>query len=163
MSLLTVDLVNEAIDLALPSVRAIAKRHTWSPEGVTIVVGGVGLDEPVEHVMEELGPEDTWSDRWGEHSDFRLYARKKMEVSLRTGRPSGEVVADAPWLLEEGDTFWQGGVAEDTSLAVGASGIYGEADEAIAWIVWNIIRMLCLLAIRRRRDAGDKVLGDFGQ
>ena len=56
--------------------------------------------------------------------------------------------------LEEGDFIYQGGAAEDTDFGVGVSGAYGETDEACAWIVWNIIRLLCLRKIADMRDQG---------
>lgn len=146
MSLLTEELVQEAIELALPTVRVLCKRYTWGPQGVVIGVAGKGLAAPYIYAMEELGPEDKWD------SSFYLIVAQKLQVSSRTGRTSHSVVSDKPWLLEEEDSFYRGGVAEDEGLAVAASGSHGEIDEVVAWIVFNLIAGLCQMKLKELRD-----------
>lgn len=97
--------------------------------------------------MKELGPEDGWAD-----SNFRQIVSQKLQVSSRTGRTSHSVVSDKPWLLEAGDSFYRGGVAEDEGLAVAASGSHGEIDEVVAWIVFNIISGLCQMKLKELKD-----------
>jgi len=159
VALLTRILVEEAIDLALPSVRAIARNYNWGPQGVYIAVAGRGLKEPVVRCVDITNAE------MREYKmNFREIALQKLAPAAREGVTSNTAVADFPWLLELGDSIYErGAVAEGPGLAVAVSGLYGESDEAIGWIVWNIIRMLCLLCIKRGRDTDENVLGDFGQ
>lgn len=151
VKVLTQKLVLKAIDQVLPALRNLVKNHTWGPLGLAIAVGGKGLKQPVVYIMEELGTEESWKEQWGD-KNFRKIAIKKMEVSLRTGKESGCVVINTPWQLESGDFIYQGGVAEDTDLAVGISGAHGGTDEACAWIVWNAIRLECLEKMAQMRD-----------
>jgi len=140
-------LVREAIGYALPTVRGLVATHTWGPEGVVIAVSWTGLEVPVVHVMDELGPEENWEKKWGKGRNFRLIALQKLSTAMRGGGASASVVRDHPWVLGEGDSFYPGAAAEDGHMAVAASGAFGDTDEAVSWIVWNIIRLLCLRRI----------------
>lgn len=141
------ELVRGAIGLALPTVQQLVAEHTWGPKGVAIAVNWVGNKDPIIHIMDELGPEETWETTWGAGRNFRKVALQKLSTAMRGGNSSESVVRNHPWLLEEGDSFYTGAAAEDGGLAVSASGAYGDTDEAVAWIVWNIIRLLCLRRI----------------
>ena len=154
MALLDVNVVKEAVRLSLPTIRETLKAYTWGPKGVAIVVDAKGLEAPYLHVMEELGPEEEWAIKWGMKSNFRQIALNKAAIARRYGTTSWHVVSQSPWMLEEGDFFYRGGVAEDTDLAVGISGSHGEVDEAMAWGVWNCIAGLCNLKISEFRAAG---------
>jgi hypothetical protein len=159
VALLTKNLVEEAIDLALPSVRAIAAKHHWGPKGVYITVSGRGIKKPIVRCVDITNEEMRKYKK-----NFREIALQKLAPATREGRTSNSLAGDFPWLLDYGESIYdRGAVSEGPGLTVSVSGLYGEADEAIAWIVWNIIRMLCLLFIKRGRDAGENVLGDFGQ
>ena len=154
MALLNEGIVGEAIELTLPSIRLTVARYSWGPKGVVIGVDAKGLEAPYLHVMEELGPEEEWAIKWGMKSNFRQIALNKAAIARRYGTTSWHVVSQSPWMLEEGDFFYRGGVAEDTDLAVGISGSYGEVDETMAWGVWNWIAGLCNLKISEFRAAG---------
>ena len=152
--LLTEELVREGINLALPTVRALTEKYTWGPQGVVIVVDAKGLSEQFVFVMKELGPRDTWKNRKGEPVDFEMVARYKASLARRMGKSTESVVNNSPWSLDEGNYFYAGGAAEDSDLGVGASGAYGETDEACAWVVWNCIRLLCRRKIAEMREQG---------
>lgn len=154
MSLLTQDLIERAIQLALPSVRQICAEYYWGPKGVAIAVAGKGIDDPpVVFVMPELlGPDGSIDEKWKRGRDFRDVAKSKMYMSLREGRPSWEVVNLTPWSLEHDEFLYQGGVAKDSNLAVGCSGSFGQVDEACAWIVYNCVALLCSLEIKKLQD-----------
>ncbi|MEX1068589.1 MAG: hypothetical protein WD940_01905 [Patescibacteria group bacterium] len=159
MTLLTRKLIEEAIDLAIPSIRAIAQSYHWGPQGVYVAVTGRGLKEPIVRCVDITNAEMRELKR-----DFRAIALQKLAPAAREGRTSNSLVGDFPWLLDFGDSLYdRGAVSEGPGLAVAVSGLYGEADEAIGWIVWNIIRMLCLLAVKRDRDDGVNVLGELGE
>lgn len=146
--MLTVLLVNEAIESVLPTARLLCKKYTWGPEGVVIVVGGDRRLPyiTITYVMEELGPESEWQTKWD--CNLREIAMAKMLMCLRTGHTSHDLITNMPWLLQKSDSKYRGGVAEDTSLAVGVSGVYEEIDETIAWLVFNTIAGLCLTRLR---------------
>ena len=157
MALLDINVVKEAVRLSLPTIRETLKAHTWGPKGVAIVVDAKGLEAPYVHVMYELGPEEAWV-KWGDNTNFRQIALNKAAIAPRYGTTSWHVVSQAPWMLEEGDFFYRGGVAEDTDLAVGIFGTFGEIDEALAWGVWNLIAGICSLQVSQRRELGVKRL-----
>jgi hypothetical protein len=136
------ELVREAIDLALPSIPRMIKRFGWGPEGVVIGVSWVGRPLlPLLHVMEELGPEETWEEKW--KYNFRELVLNKLSVILRAeGRATSEDILRKPWLLEEGDCLYVGAVIQD-GIAVAVSGAQEETDKAIAKIVLEEIFFLC--------------------
>ncbi|OGM19906.1 hypothetical protein A2955_04445 [Candidatus Woesebacteria bacterium RIFCSPLOWO2_01_FULL_37_19] len=152
--LLTEELVREAINLALPSVRELTAKHTWGPKGVAIVVDAKGLSAPFVFVMDELGPRGTWTNRKDEFIDFLQVARMKAQLARRYGSTTSSIIANHPWSLEEGEYLYPGGVAEDTDLGVGASGAYGDTDEACAWVIWNTILLVCKRKIAEMREQG---------
>lgn len=137
------ELIQEAIEFALPTVRALVAKHTWGPKGVVIAIIWPGKENPFVYSMEELGPRESWENVWGKGMDFRIIALQKLSTSQRGGSPSAEVVLNHPWLLQKGDSFYTGAVAEDDGLIVATSGAFGDTDETISWIVWNIILLLC--------------------
>ena len=159
MALLTKSLIDEAIDLAIPSIRAIAAKYHCGPKGVCIAVAGRGIEEPIVRCVDITDEEMSKNQK-----NFRKIALQKLSPAAREGRTSNSLVGDYPWLLDYGESIYdRGAVSEGPGLAVAVSGLYGESDEAIGLIVWNIIRMLCLLCIKRGRDTDENVLGDFGQ
>lgn len=137
------ELVRTAIAFALPTVRKLVAAHSWGPKGVVIAVSWTGCQKPVVYVMDGLGAEESWEKTWGPGRNFREIALQKLSTALRGGSSSRSVVANHPWLLKEGDSFYTGSAAEDGGLAVAASGAYGDTDETVSWIVWNIILLLC--------------------
>lgn len=140
--ILTSEIANDAIRLALPSIRRIIAKHNWGPKGVVIMVAGNGLKRRVTHVMRrELGPRKLWKKRY-EKCDFITIAGQKLRDSLRTGLPSSAVIR-TPWRLRHGDSVYGGAVAEDTDLAVSVSGLYEDWDEVCGWIIWNIVTQIC--------------------
>ncbi len=145
--MLTEELVREAIKLALPTIRLLCEQDTWGPKGVVIAVSGEGILKPVIHIMDELGPNETWLDE-GKPIDFKEIALQKLRGASREGRTSHSIAQDKPWLLRSGDSLYRGAVAEDQGLAVAASGVHETMDEAIAWIVFNIIAALCHRRVR---------------
>lgn len=149
MSLLTEVLVRKAIALVLPALPEIVKQNTWGPGGVAIAVDGNGLSEPVVFVMEELGDRATWKAIW--NADFVDIALQKLSTAHAGGNTSFSVVNSFPWLLNKGDSFYQGAVATDRGLVVSVSGAYSETDEAIAWMVFHTIKLLCLRQIMSLR------------
>lgn len=156
MALLDLAVVKEAVRISLPSIRLAVAHYSWGPRGVTIGVDARGLEAPYVHIMDELGPQSEWDERYGAGSDrdFVRIALNKAAIARRYGKTSWAVVSQMPWLLEENDFLYRGGVAEDTDLAVGVSGSYGEIDEGMAWEVWNWIASLCNLKISELRKAG---------
>lgn len=153
LRLVTESMVKQAVELSLPTIRMLCARYTWGPKGVVIAVSCQSLAKPYVYVMEELGPRETWKDD-GKDIDFKTIALQKLAVSSRTSHTSHDILHNKPWLLREGDSLYQGGVAEDDGLAVAASGSYSEIDETIAWIVFNVIAGLCHMKLRKLNSLG---------
>jgi hypothetical protein len=141
-AILNDELIREAIGLALPSICLMIKRFNWGPQGVVIGVDWVERPKPpFLHVMEELGPEESWEEKW--KYNFRELVFNKLSVILRAGgRATSEDIILKPWLLKEGDCLYAGGVIED-GIAVVASGACEETDKAISKDVLNKIQFLC--------------------
>lgn len=152
--ILTEELVRRAINLATPSINAVlAEKDTvWGPRWVAVAVSGAGLEQPITAIV---GQVEQWKAAWGEQKDFREIALAKTSLAERTGMATQVVVYRHPWLLEEGDFLFQGGIAtEPGGLTVTASGAYGETDEGISELVKALIVMLCRLRVKQLKEAG---------
>ncbi len=79
--------------------------------------------------------------------DFAAIARSKARVCWRTGMSSRLVGESAPYLYEDGDTKFPGGVVCD-GLIVAASGLDWQLDEACAHVVSAFFRA----QVRMARD-----------
>ncbi len=152
--MLTNELVGKAIRLALPTIERLCKEYYWGPKGVVIIVGGKGLEKPIVYSMKSVPNEVDWHPAWGEYRNFRVIALDKLKIALEAGQTSWEVISNNPWKLEKGDILYRGAVAKDTNLAVSTSGSFGEIDETISWIVFDIIAGLCLMEVRDRNNLG---------
>jgi hypothetical protein len=152
-TLLTEELVRKAIDIALPTIRLLVKEATWGPLGLVIIVDSDYLDKQVIYTMDELGPKETWSDRHEKDIDFEAIAQQKLNVA-RKGLDSHVIVSERPWLLESGDSFYQGGVCPYWGLAIATSGAYGTTDCQCAKIIVAIITALCQAKINKFIDSG---------
>jgi hypothetical protein len=83
---------------------------------------------------------ETWGDR-----DYSATVRRKLSVSFRTGRDSGDVVRNAPELFLEGDMRAPGGVLGEVGgkpIGVGGSGFRGPEDEAFAHLLVEAMKRL---------------------
>jgi len=154
MAFLNEDLVEKAVQLCLPSIRDVCAQHTWGPKGVVIAVMGKGMVCPYVHVMKELGDKSDWKTRWGDDSDFEAIALSKVNQAWNNSMSNRTIVGDFPWLLENGDTLYTGSACESSGLAVAVSGSHEYVDEAVSWVVWNVIRMLCLAKVQGLKDQG---------
>jgi hypothetical protein len=152
LKILTKELVLEAIDLALPSIRPTVAANTWGPLGLVIAVSEKSLTDPVVYVMEELGSEESWAEKW-EGKNFRKIALQKLLTSLHGEASSREVVANYPWLLDEGDSLYVGAIFVK-GLAITASGAFGDTDEEASWEVFRKIQLLCRRRIAELQEKG---------
>jgi hypothetical protein len=83
-------------------------------------------------------------DQWGERN-YLTTARNKVRVAIRTGRNTGDLVRGAPELFEEGDMKAPGAVLGEVTgkpVAVGASGLRGPEDEALAQLLLELMKRL---------------------
>ncbi|MDO8551842.1 MAG: hypothetical protein Q7S03_04160 [bacterium] len=157
--MITYELVGQAIALATPSIEAIlaTDEALWGPRYVEIVIKCP--NGPYAYIVGNVTP---WQEEWGEEVDFGDLAWGKANLSYRTGLPNSVVINQHPSLLRAGDPLDAGGVAEPLSLAVGVSGAKEEADEGIAWLVFNIIYMLVSLKITRVKKGSLGGVGSGG-
>jgi len=153
-TILTEELIKQAIELAKPSVESILSQGigVWGPKYVSVVVSGPGIEGNLDFT---LGFRSEWDPKWGPKEDFLEIARQKDSVSNRTGMPTDVVVTRKPWLLEEGDFLYQGGTAgRPGGLTVSVSGAMAQVDEGIADIVYGIVAMLCRLKVKGMQENG---------
>jgi hypothetical protein len=156
MGILTNELVNEAIDLALSSISSIMKitrRNYQSAEKpqmhVTVIaprIPGVPPGTIVE-VRRSFGDIDTWP------KDFEKISISKSEITYFTGHPTA-IAQTMPQYLQEGDTLYFGSVIVN-GIVVGVSGWEPEIDEMLAGIIAYWIQMLCKMKAVALHDAGE--------
>lgn len=146
-TLLTREMVKKAIQLSLPTIQAACKAATWGPEGLSIGVELDGWDEPVYHLMKELGPVTTWPEKFGKNTNFNRVVDGKLETA-RKGFDSHRVVSEEPWLLTKGCSFYEGAIVSPSGkLRIATSGAYGFTDRACGQVIYSMIFMLCRLKI----------------
>jgi len=147
-TILNVDLVQRALDIAEPSIMRLFGVHepgiVWGPKYLVIVVTHPALRIPV---MRKFGTTNPWHGDWGAIEDFEKIAIWKAEAAQREGKPTSELTLMCPWDHEHGDYLYPGGVVEG-KLAVGASGINGFGDETVAYIILDLIEGFC----KRKRE-----------
>jgi hypothetical protein len=154
--LLTKELIEEAIEIALPTIRLVVKAATWGPLGLVIGVESDDLEDQVIHRMEELGPKETWPEQY--HQDFEEIVQQKL-ATARLGFDSHIVVSEEPWLIQEGCSFYQGAaVSPSGKLRAAASGAYGTTDYRCAKIILEVIGALCSIKIVKLEKANKHVL-----
>ena len=85
---------------------------------------------------------------------YEELARAKAQLCLRSGHSASDVLNNAPWLFEAGDTHIAGGVFEN-GLVVAVSGLAEHLDEMIAWWILSTIQGLCRNAISNIPDSLD--------
>lgn len=152
--ILTKELVLEAIDMALPTIRLAAKAATWGPEGFVIRVESEELKEPVVYLMEELGDPEKWGELYEKDLDFFLVVEQKI-ATARLGRDSHLIVSEEPSALVTGCSLYEGAaISPSGKLKVGLSGAYGFTDRRCANIVMQCIEILCAYKVQLLRDDG---------
>lgn len=146
--LLNKEMAEAAVRIVQPSILEFLGRHEG--EG-TPSLHVVVLDPGTEDVLYETlfgGARTEWKAPYDE------IARSKARVCQRTGMIRRDVSTDAPWLLEEGDSRYVGGVIEN-GLVVAASGLKNYHDEMFSWMIFAVIQGLC------RGDLEEKATGHF--
>lgn len=148
------EIFSRAAKLADQYARALLSEEgmTWGPRYVQVVAK---LPQREELFQATLGFPAPWDPAWGEDEvDFVLIARNKLDQALRAGS-SGLARVERPWFLEKGDYLSAGGVATpDRGVAVGVSGAFGLADEAIAWVLLATICQLYRMRAERLLSVG---------
>lgn len=137
----------DALQIAGPSIESAIKRCPGR-NAVYVVI----LDPRQPYTQGAKLP--VLSERWfGEESpgkwlrDCKVITYSKAEVCWRTGMSTRTVGEKAPYLYEEGDTKFPGGVVCD-GLIVAASGLDWQFDEACAHMVIAFL----WAKVRRERD-----------
>lgn len=123
----------------------------WGPRWVEVHMRIWGCENLFLYTF---GRREQWKEEWGAPKDFMQIAAAKSHLALRSGFNTSLAVASNPLVLRQGDYLYPGGVVKD-GLAVGVSGVKGETDERIAWII--------LLAIERRARAKVLEMVEAGQ
>jgi len=140
---LTLDLVNEAVDLVKPTIIRLLRSERACDKNIYIVVGLQGSD----FLYEGYFGEDP--SKW-EH-DYGKFARAKARACQRTGMVGRTFLRDAPWLVKPSDTWYPGGVFEN-GLVVAASGPQDHFDEMISWMILAAIQGLCRDEMSKIKD-----------
>lgn len=139
-------MAEQAIDLALPTVEALAAQDVTNGRDLHIVVAvrEPGYTDALVLAERSLGNTDLWRYR------YDTIARNKADISARTGLSSREVQLLRPELLVEGDTKYWGSVV-DGNLVAACSGVQSHFDEAISRVILAIARGLMDEDVAERR------------
>lgn len=134
--ILTKNLAEQAFDLVRPAIEAfLSSKFADGRRSLHLVMLKPGTMSILHE--ESFGEgEDKWRNR---HDEIAL---AKARLCFRTGMVARTVLTDAPWLFEEGDTRFPGGVIEN-GLVVAASGLKDHFDELFSWMVLSAIQALC--------------------
>lgn len=160
-TILTEKLVLAAIELARPSAEAILAHSgaTWGPKYVMGCVSCPEVSGGIITFRYGMLP-DEWDPKWGPEKtaeDFLNFAEPKRQLAVRGNGPTSQIIHDAPWLLEAGNSLWAGGTA-CPGISVGVSGATGEADELIAELVLTMVIGLARMEAARRIAAHEMII-----
>lgn len=155
---MTMEMLVEGTNFALPSLKELCSRENYryegGPNGLVLVVKHIQVSIPVWLRVGELR-NITQGDALARYScDFEEIAEDKVDLAMEHGCPTSLILEQKPWLLVSGNTLYGGGVAEDSTFGVAASGLLEPADEAAAWCVFNFIAMLAKVKINHRKALG---------
>jgi len=148
MAIITESMIQQAIDLARPSVQIMLRTEdlTWGPRYVSCSLRVRNM--PV--IQFDLGAiPKKWNTNWGEEINFASIARRKRHECERGRANTSVIIATRPWTLQDGDYLYAGGAYRD-GIAVGVSGAKGRTDEAIAETIINCIILLAQLETDKR-------------
>lgn len=149
--IVTEAMVTTAIRLVEPLAREILSlpNAIWGPTWVEGKILVPGLPE----ARFQYGTVEMWDPKWGEPFDLAAGADSKCEAALRVSMDTRAIINLCPWLLEDGDLMYPGGVYRH-GIACGISGASSSADEGIACLVIETIAMLSRLEVQHRQEIG---------
>ncbi len=142
-------MIDWAIVLVKPAAEEIlfAAGMTWGPLWVDGVVSAPGLND----LYFRFGRPAEWNPEWGEKRDFSEVAKCKLRLAKRLRINTSVAIVLYPWLLEEGDYLYPGGVYRD-GIACGISGAKGRVDEGLSEMVVSAIIILANLETDARKE-----------
>jgi hypothetical protein len=133
---LTAGVARQAVEMVRPAIEAfLSSEFAGGRRSLHLVVLKPGT-------MSILHEETIGEGREGWRNPYDEVALAKARLCFRTGLAARTVQTDAPWLFEEGDTRFPGGVIEN-GLVVAASGLKDHFDEMFSWMVLSAIQALC--------------------
>ncbi len=135
--MLTNDAVKQAFDRVEPMRSA---EHVLKRQDGYVLVADASRPYNV-HGLHIVGARTYGDPQQWEHPFMRV-CMSKGDICWRTGLSTREIVHLKPWLLEDGDTPWEGGIIMD-DIIVAYSGAAAEDDEAIAFGVMGWVRAYC--------------------
>jgi len=150
MIIINQSLVDRALVLVRPTAEEIlsAGGMTWGPLWVEGVVSAPGL---LRNPLFRFGRFAEWDPEWGEKKDFMEVAMCKFRLAKRLRMNTSVAITLYPWLLEEGDYLYPGGVYRD-GIACGISGAKGRVDEGLSEMVVTAIIILANLEADARKE-----------
>ena len=146
---LTVELVKEAVKIVRPTIEAFlqSERTEGRPNLHLVVLEPEGSGE-ILYQVSFGNSRKTWK------YDFDNYARRKAWQCQRTGLVGRNVLRDAPWLVQEGDTRYVGGVVENGFWGAGP-GVFEPFYSRNSFLVLSAIQGLCRDEIAKIDDDND--------
>lgn len=145
--IITNEMVRNAIEITRPAALSILRcpDSVWGPKWV---VGRVQVPSGfLTNFM--FGKKLRWNPSWGKEIDFWEIAIKKLDLCQREKKNSSTIVSEEPWILKRNEYLYAGGVF-DSGFTAAVSGAKGWADETIASILVQNIKMLAHLETDHR-------------
>lgn len=130
------ELVDQAIEMVKPTFEALLGSDLVEGRKDIHIVVRESSGHQFEYTF-AANPKKEWK-----YPYDNIAYRKALECQ-RTGKPSGHILHRTPWLFEEGDTRYAGGVVKD-GLVVAISGLQSHFDEMLSWMIFNAITGLCM-------------------
>jgi hypothetical protein len=135
-------------------------------EKILRLVGGIPTEEETGHqginivVLDKKGKELYFKSWYKRSEEFRNYARKKAEVSLREKKDLCDLLTKFSAKLKKGDPLYPGGIySHKRGISIGVSGFNkAEVDDGFARHILVEIGILCDLA-KRNKEAELKSKG----
>lgn len=143
-------LADSALDLVWPAlVKGAADRSVCGTGSLHVVIINPTMPSSAPFPSTILCERSFNRHNWD--TDYAWYARKKAELSWRTGLDSHVVLTQFPHLLIQGDVQVWGSVCLD-GIVVGVSGAHPWFDEAFATMVAAAVRSLTKARLAAERS-----------
>jgi len=157
LSLLTEELVKNAVDLVTPIITQLINR-TSGKKGVYIVVTDPNKPYKKKTAFEKA---ILWKDSVGDGEEFQVFAAGKAQVVWRTGKQSILTETGISLLPEDKDCVWSGSAVttfDSKTLIVAVSGLREYQDGYVARLILATIELMIAQTIQTLKDNGEGIV-----
>jgi hypothetical protein len=148
-ALLTERLARKAIGIVRPAIELLLADGKLGGKGIYVVIVDPTFPSGNPDEVKKLGVNGSgivFECPLGSLANpkrSRKIAIAKARLSLTYQMPTYTLQACRPWVLQKGDTYYDGSASFD-GLVVGVSGVDGRFDQMFAWLVLQACWALCM-------------------